>query len=145
MFLTTKTDPFPVISDTELDSVPPPVPPKNRDSDYFGSNDGNSNRSSGESTDMASSSARESHTSVESNYAPVYNQTYEKIALRSKPVPIPSDYVTNLSSVISGKPVLDDDFTNNSKKRAPTPPPKPSRSNKSTPTKDQRDSENNYE
>lgn len=144
MFLTNKTDPFPVISDTELDSVPPPVPPKNRDSDYFGSNDGNSNRSSGESTDMASS-ARESHTSVESNYAPVYNQTYEKIALRSKPVPIPSDYVTNLSSVISGKPVLDDDFTNNSKKRAPTPPPKPSRSNKSTPTKDQRDSENNYE
>lgn len=87
-------------------------------------------------------SCRESHTSVESNYAPVYNITYEKIALRSKPV-LASDYVTNLSSIIAGKPVMSEP---DSKKRAPTPPPKPLRSNKSTPTKDrERDSENNYE
>lgn len=135
-----KTDTFLVVSDTEPDSVPPPVPPKNRDSDYFGSIDGNSNRSSGESTDMGS--VRDSQTPVESNYAPVYNFSYEKIALRVKPVPA-SDYVTNLSSIIAGKPV-GPEF--DSKKRAPTPPPKPSRSNKSTPTKDRdRDSENNYE
>ncbi|XP_063703271.1 dedicator of cytokinesis protein 1 isoform X2 [Culicoides brevitarsis] len=123
-----------VISDTETDSVPPPVPPKNpRDSDLFGSIGGNSNRSSGESSDMT----RDSHSTAESIYSPVYNPSYETIALRSKPVQ--SDYVTNLSSIISGKPIDFDD-----KKRAPTPPPKPSRSAKSTPTKERhRDFENN--
>lgn len=126
---------FSVASDTEPDSVPPPVPPKNRDSDYFGSNDGNSNRSSGESTDIPS--IRD--TSDENHYAPVYpnKSPYQIVNLRTRPVMPPSDYITNLSSVIAGKPV--------DEKRPPTPPPKPSRSNKNTPTKGKKDAENNYE
>lgn len=88
-------------------------------------------------------SVRESIVSAECHYAPVYNSLYEKVTLKPRTVPA-SDYVTNLSSIIAGTPVSLDDDLNNSKKRAPTPPPKPTRSNKSTPTKDQpRDAANN--